>query len=865
MPDRHRAAALRLAWARRQLAAGHSVWNTPAVHTWDAWLTRQWRDAVQRGAVPPARLLGASQERALWEGVLAGMAADGEDDAALAQHAGALMLAAARATQSAIDPARLALGREESLLSQALQAVRAQCRARGLLSLRLATADTLDFLAQVPAPLIVGERTPTALQTQLAERFWGGTPLVAPAPVPDERGPDRRVRAGDLEQELVACAQWCRAQVERNPAARLLVLSACIEPSLPVQGELLWRAIAGGTSHDATARARWLAVEGGEPLLHQALAAEALAALELAGAEELDTAMLLQLLRSPYVGFAADAPRQALSAWLADQGLGRWSRPALRDALRIASAGLPAAVALAAWLRAADDVLAGTDRADATEWARRFTLVLDAAGFARAALLDSREQQRLARWNELLDEFAGLDAVLPPSGLVAALSRLRRLGAQSRHQAATADVAVTLSGHLADPVVGYDGIWVLGLAESRWPAAPRPDPWIAIAAQRHAQWPESGVTQRRAQALWALQCWRARGSELVLSFAEREGDLVHRPAALIDGEEWEVTAASPPAAQTGLGHPAADQSLPPLDAAATASLKGGTSRLLTQQACPFRGQAQWRLAAQPPPMVSSGVPASLRGRLLHLVLQHLWDALRDQPALLRLDAAGQSRLVARCWDLAVAQMPAARWLSPQALQREGQRAADTLGKVLELERTRPHFTVEARELDVSWQGAGARVTLRIDRIDRVGDASVLIDYKSGAAARVALHEDLLQPLQLAIYAAALAQHDTPVDAATLLTLHPANPSFSGVTAQPGLLPKGPHAVEDWPRSLQHWQQQLLGLMAQHLSGDATLTIDRNMCQRCHLPALCRRAGADATADAGADAADLADAAESSDA
>src|SRR5690606_4099588 len=121
-----------------------------------------------------------------------------------------------------------------------------------------------------------------------------------------------------------------------------------------------------------------------------------------------------------------------------------------------------------------------------------------------------------------------------PFSLGAALARLRRLAAQARHQGATADAAVTLSDHLADPVVAYDGIWVLGLAESRWPAAPRPDAWVPVAAQRHAHWPESGVTQRRAQSQWALQCWRARATELVLGFAQREGDLVHRPTSLIE-------------------------------------------------------------------------------------------------------------------------------------------------------------------------------------------------------------------------------------------------------------------------------------------------------------------------------------------
>lgn len=783
----------------------------------------------------------------MWEGVLAQLASGTEDELALAQHAGAMMLAAARATQSGIDPARLAQGREESLLGIALEQVRRECRTRGLVSLRLTTADALAFLTQVRAPRIVGEPRLTVLQAALAAACWPGESLLLAPSTPAPAPPVRQARATDLEQELAACAAWCRNHMERNPGARLLVLSACIEPSLSIQAAILWRALSVGAPLDERARARWLAVEGGEPLLHQALAADALMALELAAEQQIDSTRLQALLRSPYAGLAADATRLRLRDWLADLGLGRWERGGLVEALRLQGEREPAADSLAQWLLDADVQLAADAPLHATEWARRFTAVLDAAAFARAAPLDSREQQRLSRWNELLDEFAGLDAVLPAMMLPAALARLKRLAAQARHQGATADAAITLSDQLADPVVGYDGIWVLGLAENRWPAAPRPDAWVAIAEQRRAHWPESGVTQRREQALWALQCWRRRGGELVLSHPVREGDLLHRPTALAgDAEAWRDCDDTAPLPLLGAADAASDQQLQPLGTNDAPLLRGGTARLVSQQACPFRAQAQFRLGAQPPPPLSQGVPLSLRGRLLHLLLQHLWQALGDQARLLSLDGTEQARLIAKCWITAVQETPAARWLPAQVLDRERARAAETIARVLQLERARAPFTVEQREGAAEWQGAGARVSLRIDRIDRVGGDAVLLDYKSGAPARIQLHEDSLQPLQLAIYAAALAQHGRPVRAAALLNLHPWEPQFAGVTARDGLLPDGLHQLDDWDQAQQQWQQQLLALMQQHLSGDATLTRDRQACIRCHLPALCRRAGADET-------------------
>jgi hypothetical protein len=403
-------------------------------------------------------------------------------------------------------------------------------------------------------------------------------------------------------------------------------------------------------------------------------------------------------------------------------------------------------------------------------------------------------------------------------------------------------------------VAGYDAIWGLGLTESRWPAPPRPDSWVALAEQWRAGWPEAGVTQRRDQAQWALACWKARAGELMLSYPEREGDVVHRPARVAEpGVEWSALLPEPAADVTGQATAAQDAQLGPiLPAERQAPLRGGAGRLTTQQACAFRAQAQCRLGAEPPAQSWAGVPPATRGRMLHLVLQHFWSEVKDQPGLLALSPAAEGALLQRSWEEAVRATAVARWLAPQVLERERLRTRNLLANVLQLERERPPFAVEACELPVTWSGDDARLTLRIDRIDRVGDAAVLLDYKSGAPARIALHEGELQPLQLALYAAALAQQGHSVDAAALLNLKPHEPDIAGVTQDAGLLPAGTRVIEDWSQTLAQWEQQLLELMRAHLSGDATLTRDPAVCARCHLPALCRRAGAEVAPEEGAD-------------
>lgn len=802
---------------------------------------------MQRGAVPPAQLLSGSQERALWEEVLQELAGEGEDPALLTAHASGLSLAAARATQSLLVLSRSAVSAEEQLLVRALAALRERCRARGLISLRLAPPEALQFLAELPAPAITGQAALSPLQQKLQEQCWPDTPLLLPEPAADATRP-RLLRHASLADELAACAQWCRARLAEDGSARLLVLSACGDPPLATQGELLWRELAGDARHDDAQRERLLAIEGGEPLRHQGLIDDALAALACSGTQ-IDTTALFALLRSPYLNFGTQAERWELQGWFEKRGVARWTATGLREALQRAAQRTTAATPLRTWFEQLAELLDARARRPAVEWAQRFSDALAAAGFCRAAPLDSREQQRLQRWGELLDELAGLDAVLGPLPAAAALGRLQRLAAAARHQAATGDAAITLSAELADPLIDYDGIWVLGLAESRWPAPPRPDPYVALSEQRRCHWPEAGVGERRAQARWALARWQRRTRELVLSYAEMEGDLHHRPSALLgSAADWQaapVVAGNAP--EVGRAEAAVDLELPPVPPEALGQpLAGGTARLQAQQQCAFRAQAQWRLAAHPPGPLSDGITATLRGSLLHGLLQGLWGELGSHAALLALDAEAERALLERHWREALNRLrdAGAQWLGAGVLERERNRTLRLVSRLLEMERQRAPFTVQHRERQVEWQAQGAQLRLRIDRIDAGPSGElILLDYKSGAKGPMHLHEGLAEPLQLALYVAALAQQGEEVAAAALLAMKPADLRYAGVSAREGLLPDM-KPVEDWDNTSRQWRDELLQLLAMHLAGGAQLAASIASCRYCHLTALCRRAAVD---------------------
>jgi probable DNA repair protein len=856
VPDAHCAAALRFRWARRQQARGVGVWETPEILTWDAWLERQWQRAAARGAQTRGQtLLNRSQERVLWQRVLPQLEGEFGSDQDLRQQAGALQTAAARACAAQIVLPRHALTDEERLLVAALRAVREQCKGQQWLSLRIAAVEDLTFLAGSSAPLIAGVPALTSLQESLAQAYWPDQPLLAPIPTSDALPLPQVHAAVDRAQEIAACAQWCRQMLSESPARRLLVISAGVDLDLHSLGAWLWREFSADCEEGQLAECMTghIAVEGGTPLARHALIGDAFAALTLLVSDDVDSELLQQVLRSPYLPFGGAADGAMLGLRLAEQGLARWPRTALLQVLANSGVAESSATQLATWLRSADPVMAPDVARSATHWAEWFSTQLRALRFAIDAL-HSSDVQRLRRWELLLDEFAALDALQSPLTPRSALEQLRELARQAMHDAATGDAAITVSGRLDDPVADYDGIWVMGLTESSWPAAPRPDAFVALAAQRASGWSDSGVTQRLAHARWSLQCWRARTARLQLSYSRQEGDVLQRPSALL--APWPVAEVVDQRAmrrtRCQLGPALLDAQLPPMASTRRdAHLPGGVQRLRSQQLCAFRGQTEYRLLARAPESQTEGLGPRQRGILLHAVLERIWRELQGQAALLALDDAGRRALIARHWrDASLALRDTALLgITPRVLQRERERTLRLLLPLLNLEATRAGFHIAQLEKTVALATPAGSLRMRLDRVD-IGPrkAPFIIDYKTGDIAGIALHEGDVRPVQLAAYLVALQREGSAIDGAAFLSLRPGAPEFIGATVEPADLPGKLRRIEDWSRTLQSLEQGIAQLIAAHLAGDAQVAPEPRACDYCHLPALCRKqlVGADET-------------------
>lgn len=859
-PSPQRAAAVRLAYGVARLARGARAWRTPDAIAYRAWLVREAFRAADAGE-PIPRPLAAAEEWLLWRQAAADAAPAGtglQDAASAGVLADSLSHAARLMFEWRIPPAVLRGSDGEcEWLARALEQVEMRCH-----EAHAAPSHALARLLRAwrPGPVTFAGFT----ERSAARGAW----LEEPAVRPNREAAMGRAFvacASDPTEELQLAADWCRSRLATDPQCRLLVVVPDLaerrgEALRLVEQVLTPRAALAG---DEAASA--VAVEGGEPLAGYPLVRHGLLALEfLTGALEL--AELSAWLRDAFWRAPTAEDRARLDAWLRRALATEVAPRDLLQALQSAPAGLrPAARQMADAVAGALEALEpALEASPILSWARRFARSLEALGWPGTRPLTSVEQQTKARLEDLLAELVAMGAHLGALEAQHAVRTLRALAARTSFAPQSGDAAVTLTESLSDPLVRYDGIWVAGLHADAWPAAPRANPFIPLAAQIRAGIPEATVAGTLAKARVLLDRWCARAPQLVVSWPQRIEDrdcLVSPLLAEVPGiERWAprerplalarvVRAARRTESFTdGRGAPwSAREPLP-----------GGARAIEYQSRCPFRSYAELRLACVPLERPRPGIDPRTRGRLMHRALELLWRELGGSEGLSRENASGAlGGLIERCVARASRESlaPASGPSGEAAQRRERRRIARLLHGLSALELERASFRVSALELPRSLTLAGARLDLRIDRIDELEDGTrIILDYKTGRPAPLEWLSDRLTDPQLLLY---LLAAGGGVGALAMVHLTTGRIAFRGLADRPGRLPRVAALAGDeeragagagagvvgvgaaWQDQVRRWQGLLEQLARDFLEGAAAVDPVPGACRICHLHTLCR--------------------------
>jgi probable DNA repair protein len=861
VPTRQRAEALRQRFARAALGAGRRVWPTPDILPHDFWLAREI-EAAATDSLP--RLLSSAQDWLLWRQCAAEFTA-GLELIARGALAEGLRRANELATEYAIAARDLAnpAGTEGRLLYEVRRAVQARYAAENVTTARtlaselacVGDARAVEFAGYLSLPPFL-----KAIMAARQSRGYATHMRATAAPAPRAR----RIVTADRDEELERIVTWCRAHLDERPEARTLVvlpgpvelrerLRALLHQSLDPQ-----RAVFG--AQDRRAEEALVAIEGGEPLARVPLVAHALTALAVLTRKTPFDALSAWLC-APYWRQPDAAARARVDLWLRSVAPIEVDLPALlallaQDAPERHAASGSAARDMGARLSAAHGHLAargGTPR----EWAVRIRDALHALNWPGDALRGSDAEQTLQRFNELLDEFGELGVAARLMSRDEALQTFNELATRTRFRPASGDALVTVTPSLEDPIARYDGIWVAGLDAGTWPQPVQINPFLPAHVQRAAGIPAASAQGRTTQARALMSAWRAAADDLVFSVAAREEDLELLPSALLG--EWASAAEPLPAPAVWLParlHRAGElESLMDVTGPlwpATDLLPSGTRLLELQSLCAFRAFGELRLASRALQAPEPGVPAMVRGLFLHAALEALWGRLKDSQSLHDLPAQGLEQLI----EGAVAQAAQGLWgaTHSRAQQRERARAQFLLNAVCELERRRAPFRVRDLERAASVTLGGARLDLRIDRVDELEDGALaILDYKSGTHKTMDWYGEHLSHPQLLAYLAAL---DASVRAVATVNVAARDVGFHGIAAVANLLPKlapptaqeGMDGSDLWSQSRLLWRTRIEALVRDFLAGRAAVDPAPKACLHCEVISLCRIADRAAVID-----------------
>jgi probable DNA repair protein len=482
--------------------------------------------------------------------------------------------------------------------------------------------------------------------------------------------------------------------------------------------------------------------------------------------------------------------------------------------------------------------------------------LLELVGWPGDRPLTSSEFQAHRRWQQTVDGCASLGFDGRRIEWKESLAALDRALNETLFAPESQDAPILISGPAESAGLAADAVWFLGASEEAWPARGATHPLIPIAVQR-----EFGMPHASPRLDWELadsitRRLLASAREVHFSYARQSEGVEARPSRLVEllacaplplPSELDAPAALPP-----LAAPFRDSSsvpFPPGDA------HGGASTLTAQSQCAFKAFATARLDAEGWDPAEAGLTAKERGQLLHEVLHSIWAGpprgIRSHAELVALPDP-RAFVATHVRDAVQTALPVrARDSMPQRyLALEEARLLNLVTEWLDFERLRVPFTVLDTEQRTSVSVAGLPLRVRLDRIDRLIDNSLLIiDYKSGNPTPNSW--DLPRPddVQLPLYSNfAVAGDANEIGGLVFAKVRAGETEFAGkvrdakatlrskISGNSNLVKK-PLTSEQ----LSAWKQYIDDLAVAFMAGRAVVNPRAypDTCDRCGLQSICR--------------------------
>lgn len=823
--SRRLARELRSAFDAAQLSQGLAAWPTPGVHYWQDWARSV---LLQSATASSPRLISRSTSTLLWERVLRSQL-DGSalGIGSLTQHA---MSAWQRLSQWRISADRLAAGtatRDERIFLHSLRDYQRRLRDNNWLDPEEWIAAAIEVIRAPDRPLppgvlLAGFDRLSPLARHLLDTLQERGCRAGARLLQNETSLPLTVHAmADAEAELRAAGRWANAILSQEPAAQIAVVAADLSTNASRYARLLREGLAPGWQTGGSGFRRAVNVSYGQRLADYPVIAVALLCLRWISSG-LRSREVSVLLRSHFLGSDPGTEGGELDVRLRGLPDRLWSPAALAEALSPASEAPGGGHRLAIVRALAAMQVRIAERRTPSAWAKSIHEVLAEAGWPGSGVLQSDEFQLGNRWRELLNELAGLDLVLSSVTFAEAVQRLASLAREAVYQPESGPGLVSLLGALEAAGLEFDHLWIVGVDSGRWPSQGNPLALVSRRLQREQAMPDATPTDTLEFSRLVMQRLAASARHVHCSWARAEADTRQMPSPLLRLFESDDAETADPGwyAQTQLGKagavPVHDDPVPAVER--RERLAGGSRTIALQWQEPFAAFAVGRLGVAELAPFQSGLTPRLRGDLLHDTLEMLLRGRPSQDAQRLWSDDERGLRIGRAIERAIRRYEMhADAVLRRLLALEKRRLRTMLDDFLLDERKRMPFQIERVEERLEFEHAGLLLTLRADRIDRLGDGSLaIIDYKSGRPRKLLGSDGEPNEPQLLVYAAATAE---PVGALVLVNINRRAIDYNGAGAEwrnvdPAL----------WIETLGAWKAHVYSPLESIARGDVRLNL-----------------------------------------
>jgi ATP-dependent helicase/nuclease subunit B len=471
-----------------------------------------------------------------------------------------------------------------------------------------------------------------------------------------------------------------------------------------------------------------------------------------------------------------------------------------------------------------------------SSWVRFFDQLLLTASWPNASDDDVVVEQCRRGFSQAMDVFRALDRQLGEINHDTALSWLQHILSTKRFSVAR-EWPCPVRVMTYDDALGlkFDAVWIMGLDDNALPRRVEPSPFIPLELQQQAKYANSDpglCLQRDQQVLSGLL--NSSPEVHVSHCRENEVGSPLGPCTLlskyIDDDVW--PGANQYVVRGSVTVPAADR-VRAVNPEQRSAVRGGTGLFKEYASSPFFAFLKYRLNLREFPVAAEGLDHRIQGVLIHDAMQYVWEELQTKSAL---DACSDMQLEAlvrvSCERaLENPELSVVRF-GESLLSIEKERVITLVCAWMD-KNERPRikdFEVLSTEQLVESELMGIPLRIRMDRVDKIGDKRLVIDYKTGTIDGRSLSVDNLTEPQLPIYVLAqkdgvakldgvmLAQLKSPDD----LKMHMRSNWAGSVVA------KKPHGNDvdspaKWQAELEAWstalQDMTVGILAGNIEHD----------------------------------------------